>query len=336
MSFHQTYSMNERYNMSIPNGWYAVCFSHELKKKEVKPLSILNKELVIFRSEKGKASVLEAYCPHQGTHLGYGGKVFENSIVCPFHRWRFDGNGKCIEIPYSNRIPGLDRNCLNSLPTVEQDNIVFVYFHKENIKPDFYLPDFDAQFNNDSWTKPRYTSFFIKTHIQEFGENGFDVAHFKPVHGSERNAISVESPVTDKVMRYKLNLVYPGLGMGLPMSKVNVIADWAYHGLSVFTNTIQLDKFPIKICQNYYFTPQNDGQIIIRFSLRINKDTLPGNFLLKWIQTKLIYSKNIKMVLRNFDEDRLIWENKIFRPMPVLCEGDGPVLHYRKWAQQFY
>jgi hypothetical protein len=39
---------------------------------------------------------------------------------------------------------------------------------------------------------------------------------------------------------------------------------------------------------------------------------------------------------RAIEQDFAIWENKIYRPNPVLCDGDGPVRAYRKWAGQFY
>ena len=35
-------------------------------------------------------------------------------------------------------------------------------------------------------------------------------------------------------------------------------------------------------------------------------------------------------------QDFEIWEHKKFRPRPVLCDGDGPINEYRKWARQFY
>ena len=40
---------------------------------------------VLYRGEDGKAVVLDGYCPHLGAHLGIGGVVRNNGIVCPFH-----------------------------------------------------------------------------------------------------------------------------------------------------------------------------------------------------------------------------------------------------------
>ena len=34
--------------------------------------------------------------------------------------------------------------------------------------------------------------------------------------------------------------------------------------------------------------------------------------------------------------DLPIWDNKKYRPQPLLCDGDGPILMWRKWFSQFY
>ena len=40
--------------------------------------------------------------------------------------------------------------------------------------------------------------------------------------------------------------------------------------------------------------------------------------------------------LADFKQDLKIWQHKIYRPRPVLVQGDGPILKYRQWASQFY
>lgn len=36
------------------------------------------------------------------------------------------------------------------------------------------------------------------------------------------------------------------------------------------------------------------------------------------------------------EPDFRIWENKIHRTRPLLCEEDGPIARFRSWAAQFY
>lgn len=59
---------------------------------------------MVFRGQEGKASVLDAYCPHLGANLAVGGRVVGNCIECPFHGWQFRGDdGKCVKIPYAEK-----------------------------------------------------------------------------------------------------------------------------------------------------------------------------------------------------------------------------------------
>jgi 3-ketosteroid 9alpha-monooxygenase subunit A len=45
------------------------------------------------------------------------------------------------------------------------------------------------------------------------------------------------------------------------------------------------------------------------------------------------YAENLKL---GFHQDIAIWENKKYREVPVLCDGDGPIMKLRQWYAQFY
>ena len=85
--------MSARFDFPIPTGWFCVSLSTDLEVGEVKPLKYFARDLVLFRTSDGEAHVLDAYCPHLGAHLGHGGKLVDDKIVCPFHAWEFDGQG---------------------------------------------------------------------------------------------------------------------------------------------------------------------------------------------------------------------------------------------------
>src|SRR5688572_27406062 len=85
----------------FPTGWYQIGYSAELAPGDVRPVRYFDKELVLFRTEGGEVSLLDAYCPHLGAHLGYGGEVKGDCIACPFHDWRFTVSGELNEIPYA-------------------------------------------------------------------------------------------------------------------------------------------------------------------------------------------------------------------------------------------
>ena len=93
----------------FPNGWFRMAFTDEIKPKSVKSARYFGQDLVIFRGEDGQAHVLDAYCAHVGAHLGKGGIIVGNTLQCPYHGWRYDGCGRCVEVPHANKIPSAAR-----------------------------------------------------------------------------------------------------------------------------------------------------------------------------------------------------------------------------------
>ena len=104
-----------------PSGWFRAVYGEELAPGAVKPLSCFGRELVAFREEGGAARVLDAHCPHLGAHLGYGGRVEGDAIRCPFHGWKWAGDGRCIEVPYAKRVP--PAAAIGTWPVVERNVI---------------------------------------------------------------------------------------------------------------------------------------------------------------------------------------------------------------------
>jgi hypothetical protein len=52
--------------------------------------------------------------------------------------------------------------------------------------------------------------------------------------------------------------------------------------------------------------------------------------------TWLLSAKAIREGGKTIEQDIPIWENKVYRHDPMLCDGDGPIMQYRRWARQFY
>ena len=110
------------------------------------------------------------------------GKVCEGAIECPYHGWRFDGEGECVAIP------GLDGDAVAAgssgrrVPTFatrEQGGFVWVYATgaADPAREPFLIPHTDD---------PAYTTI---RHVQDFegsvhavAENALDVPHTAFVH----------------------------------------------------------------------------------------------------------------------------------------------------------
>ena len=137
---------NVRCPLPMPMGWFQVMFSHELEVGDAIPVEYFGQELVVFRTEAGEAKVVDAFCPHMGAHLGYGireqtGKgprIIGDSIECPFHGWRWNGEGQCTHIPYAKNMPprvAKGESILGAWPVREINKQILVWYHPNKEAP---------------------------------------------------------------------------------------------------------------------------------------------------------------------------------------------------------
>ena len=172
-------------SLPIPFGWFALANARDLAPGDVRPLFFFDEHLVLFRTEDGEAHVTGAFCPHLGAHLGHGGTIEGNALVCPFHGWRFDGAGACVGVPYARSMPprATVGACLRSYPVLERNRMIWAWYHPRRVPPLFDL-DVVPELDDPDWSEPDCYEWEVETPIQEAGENAVDVAHFVTVHGA--------------------------------------------------------------------------------------------------------------------------------------------------------
>ena len=81
--------------------WHPVAASAEFRKDAelpVIPLKVLGERLALFRAEDGSLGLVAERCPHRGAALSYG-MVEDDCIRCPYHAWKFDKQGRCVDQP---------------------------------------------------------------------------------------------------------------------------------------------------------------------------------------------------------------------------------------------
>ena len=88
----------------LVSGWYKIAQSDQISTKEALQVDNFPTQIVVWRGEDSVLRGLDLYCKHMGASLACG-EVEGNSIRCPFHAWRWSGEGHCDEIPYAKRIP---------------------------------------------------------------------------------------------------------------------------------------------------------------------------------------------------------------------------------------
>src|SRR5262245_37759954 len=184
--------MHSRFpSLSFPNGWFRVAFSNELRPGGVIPLRYFSRDFVLFRTSDGTPHLLDAYCPHLGAHLGYGGRVEGNAIRCPFHGWLWGGQGSCMEVPYARKVPPTAQ--IRTWPVREVNGLIMIYYHAQAEPPHWQVPEL-AEYRSPEWTPCRPVHRWkIRSHPQEIAENGIDTAHMPLVHYQQTRAIESEA-----------------------------------------------------------------------------------------------------------------------------------------------
>jgi phenylpropionate dioxygenase-like ring-hydroxylating dioxygenase large terminal subunit len=303
----------ERY----PNGWFQVAYSRELTPGAVLPLRYFGRDLVLFRTDSGAAKVLDAFCPHLGAHLGHGGKVKGEVIVCPFHAWCFDGNGRCTDVPYAKKIP--PKAQIEPWPVCEKNGLIMVWYHGAGEAPQWQVPDV-PEYGAEEWTPYECYDWKIRTHNQEMAENSCDSAHFLYLHGTQDMPES-----TAEATGYLLH-TSSKTKMRTPQGKVDGMVDVHAHGFG-FTTTRFTGIVETLLVSSA--TTIDEDYVHLRFALTVRKLVNDG-------VTSTVGAAFSKEIKRQLEQDIPIWENKIYISPPMLVDGDGPIGVFRKWAKQFY
>ncbi|MBV9789859.1 MAG: aromatic ring-hydroxylating dioxygenase subunit alpha [Chloroflexi bacterium] len=86
----------------IPNMWYVIAESSEVKAGKPLALRRMSEDLVLWRDPEGKIVVMRDLCPHRQSKLSPG-KIVNGNIQCHFHGFQFDRGGTCQLVPANGR-----------------------------------------------------------------------------------------------------------------------------------------------------------------------------------------------------------------------------------------
>jgi phenylpropionate dioxygenase-like ring-hydroxylating dioxygenase large terminal subunit len=165
------------------NFWYPIARSEDVNTYEPHHTQVLGQKLVAFRDKSGAAHVLSDVCIHRGGALGKGW-IRDGSVVCPYHGWRFAGDGKCVHIPTleNEQIPA--RAKVDSYPVQEKYGIVFAFLGDlpESERPPLCdIPEYD----HEGWRANKIVVFEVNAFYERSVENGLDPSHNEFVHPAQ-------------------------------------------------------------------------------------------------------------------------------------------------------
>ncbi len=315
-------------------GWHCLGLSNTYRDGQPHQIEAFGTSLVVFADSKGDIKILDAYCRHMGGNLAHG-TVKGDSIACPFHDWRWGGNGKCTAIPYARRVPPLAKT--RAWTTLEKNGQLFVWHDPQGNPPpaEVTIPDIEG-FGSDEWSDWSWNTLTIEgSHCREIVDNVVDMAHFFYVHGSFpthfRNVFEghVAAQYMNGLAREDIRPVAAG---GAPQLIGNT-SKAAYYGPAFMIDelTYHYDQFDMEsVLINCHYPIVLDSFVLI-YGVLVKHSPLSDRRASEHMAESMG-----RYITKGFEQDIEIWKNKTRIENPLLCDGDGPVYQLRRWYEQFY
>lgn len=314
-------------------GWHCLGLSEKFKDGQPHTIKAFGQKLVVFTGDDGRTNVLDAYCRHMGGDLSLG-TVKGNDIACPFHDWRWGGDGRCKAIPYSRRVPLRART--STWQTLDQDGLLFVWNDPEGNPPpdDVIIPRIEGALD-EGWTRWVWSEIVVNTNTREVMDNVVDMAHFFYIHGSLptyfKNVFEghIATQYFDGISRDDVTPPNPD-PRAPKMLKTESVA--SYYGPSFMIDDLSYiyDSFEMKTVLINAHYPIDENSFVLMSGITVEKKPeLPGD-------PEQIAKAQAQWILQGFDQDVKIWQNKTPIDNPLLCEEDGAVYQLRRWYEQFF
>ena len=329
------------YPPPYPEAWYVVARAEDVSDRPVQ-VRFAGNDVVVFRDRGRRLRAISAYCPHMGANLA-DGVLRDGCVECPFHGWRFDGEGRVVQMPGGQRPE--PRHRTESWAVEDLHGWVCVYHryaeHELGSTPEpRYRPERVPEIDNGALRfRGEYDAGAVHMHLLEFVENSVDFQHFEPVHGALR---------------------IPWTSIPVPGMRIEHEANWRRDErephVSWFENSAKLSFRGKEIPRSGALAVvrlEGPGGII-RFDFSLNAK--PGRIVMfqshtpiapltqrvrfRWFSDSDISKLQAAFIVGNWvsqwRQDIGIWERKIYRKTPLLSRADGPVHQLRKWYAQFY
>ena len=159
--------------------WTPVALASEVGRQP-HGLTLAGERVVLFRDGRGGLSALKDQCPHRGVKLSLGTVGADGCLECPFHGWRFAGNGACEHVPL-NALPAPKRQYLGATAYAVRERGGLIWLHT---RPGAEAPD--EPYVPEALEKPGVHVWLYaetwKAHWTRAMENMLDSPHLPFVH----------------------------------------------------------------------------------------------------------------------------------------------------------
>jgi phthalate 4,5-dioxygenase oxygenase subunit len=160
--------------------WIPALMARELPEPDCPPVRVklLSERMIAFRDSSGKLGLTDEFCAHRGVSLWFG-RNEENGLRCPYHGWKYDTTGQCVDVPSEPVESGYCKKIkLKAYPLIERGGILWTYMGPPELQPP--LPEYEFAIVP---TKHSYVSKRLQecNYLQAM-EGGIDSSHVSFLH----------------------------------------------------------------------------------------------------------------------------------------------------------
>ncbi len=316
-------------------GWHCLGLADDYRDGKPHAIEAFGGKLVVWADSEGELNVLDSYCRHMGGDLSQG-TVKGDEIACPFHDWRWGGDGKCKDIPYAKRVPMRART--QTWPTLLRNGQLFVWNDSEGSKPtdEVTIPEIEG-YGTDQWSDWAWNSVLVEgTHCRELVDNVVDMAHFFYVHynmpRSFRNVF--EGHIATQEMSFTPRADMRGTDDFVDFGEDIVTqSDASYYGPSYMIDRLVAgegeNSVEAMLINCHY--PVSSNSFVLQYGVMVKKPAGMSDEAAQGMAAEFG-----RGTMATFEQDIDIWRTKSRIDNPLLCEEDGPVYQLRRWYEQFY
>ena len=166
--------------------WLPALLSEELPENDCPPVrvKILSERLIAFRDTNGNYGLIDEFCPHRGPSLWFG-RNEECGLRCPYHGWKFDYTGQCVDVPSEPVESGYAKTIkLKAYPLVERGGVLWTYMGPADKQPPLPEYEFCVVPKEQSYISKRYQEC---NWLQSL-EGGIDSSHVSWLHRGNVNS----------------------------------------------------------------------------------------------------------------------------------------------------
>jgi len=166
--------------------WIPALLSEQLPENDCPPVRVklLSERLVAFRDSQGRYGLIDEFCAHRGVSLWFG-RNEDCGIRCPYHGWKYDVTGQCVDVPSEPSESGFkDKIKLKAYPLIERGGVLWAYMGDPAGQPPLPAWEFATVPPAQSFMSRRYQ----ESNWLQAMEGGIDSSHVSWLHRGDLNS----------------------------------------------------------------------------------------------------------------------------------------------------